>query len=108
MWFIFPQVEGLGSSRMAQHYAIRSCAEALAYLEHPLLGPRVVESTKAVLQHARTAQEIFGSPNDRKFQSSMTLFEQAGGGLMFADALDQFYRGERDQKTIAIYKLWLS
>jgi uncharacterized protein (DUF1810 family) len=108
MWFIFPQAEGLGSSTMAQHFAIKSELEAVAYLEHPLLGPRLVESTKTVLQHApKTAHEIFGSPDDIKFQSSMTLFEQAGGGLVFADALDHFYKGERDQKTITIYKLWI-
>lgn len=108
MWFIFPQVAGLGSSRMAQRYAITSPSEAVAYLEHPLLGARLTEITNAILQHARkTAHEILDSPDDQKFQSCMTLFEQAGGGLLFADALDRFYQGERDEKTIAIYKLWL-
>lgn len=67
-----------------------------------------VESTKTVLQHARKSpDELFGSPDDMKFQSSMTLFEQAGGGPVFADALAHFYEGERDQNTVAIYKLWL-
>ena len=94
---------------MAEHFAIRSPSEAVAYLEHPLLGPRLVASTQSVLQQSRkTAHEIFGSPDDIKFQSCMTLFEQAGGGLIFADALDRFYQGARDQKTIALYKLWRS
>lgn len=76
MWFVFPQVEGLGSSQMAQRYAISSRAEANAYLAHPLLGPRLRECTQLVNEiEDRTATDIFGSPDDLKFRSSMTLFE---------------------------------
>src|SRR5437764_10712569 len=75
MWFIFPQIAGLGFSPTAQHYAIGSLAEAGAYLAHPQLGPRLRETTAAVMAVAgRTAHQIFGSPDDLKFRSSMTLF----------------------------------
>ncbi len=78
MWFIFPQIEGLGSSLMSRRYAIASREEAAAYLMHPLLGPRLRESTRLVTGiDGRNIHEIFGSPDDLKFQSSMTLFAQA-------------------------------
>jgi uncharacterized protein (DUF1810 family) len=107
IWFIFPQVEGLGSSSMAQHYAIKSPAEAVAYLAHPLLGVRLLECTETVLEHAgKSAYEIFGSPDDMQFQSSMTLFELAGGGPSFAAAPAHFYERKRDEKTLAIFADW--
>jgi uncharacterized protein (DUF1810 family) len=107
IWFVFPQVEGLGTSSMAQRYAIASRAEAIAYLEHPLLGTRLVEVTETVLAHTRrSAHDIFGSPDDVKFRSSMTLFEQMGGGAVFAEALARFYSGRRDEKTLAILANW--
>ena len=78
MWFIFPQIAGLGFSSMAQRYAIASLDEARAYLAHPVLGKRLEDCTRAVLHHGgRTAYEIFDSPDDMKFRSSMTLFHRA-------------------------------
>jgi uncharacterized protein (DUF1810 family) len=102
MWFVFPQVAGLGFSPMAQHYAIASLDEARAYLAHPLLGPRLRESTEAVLAHrGRGAEAIFGTVDAMKFRSSMTLFEAAAGGNgPFGAALDAFYSGKRDRATL--------
>ena len=101
MWFVFPQIAGLGFSTMAQRYAIGSLAEARAYLDHPLLGGRLREATEAVLTHGDSAAEaIFGSIDAMKFRSSMTLFEAAAEEpALFADALDAFYGGERDPAT---------
>jgi uncharacterized protein (DUF1810 family) len=107
IWFVFPQVDGLGSSSTARHYAIKSRAEAAAYLAHPVLGVRLLECTETVLAHSRrSAHDIFGSPDDLKFCSSMTLFERAGGSPGFGRALDQFFGGERDSKTLAIFNNW--
>lgn len=102
MWFIFPQVAGLGSSKMAQRYAIHSRNEAAAYLSHPILGPRLRECTELVTGiNGRSANDIFGSPDDLKFRSSMTLFETvADNSQLFDIALEQYYDGERDQQTI--------
>jgi uncharacterized protein (DUF1810 family) len=102
MWFVFPQVAGLGSSRMARRYAIGSREEAAAYLEHPVLGPRLRECTALVTGiEGRSATEVFGSPDDLKFRSSMTLFEAvAGDPTPFETALDRYYDGERDGKTL--------
>ena len=103
MWFIFPQIEGLGSSSMAQRYAIRSRGEAEAYLEHPTLGSRLAECTQLMLGHSdKTAHDILGSPDDMKFRSSMTLFAAVSKkGSPFEQALFVFYDGDRDRKTIA-------
>jgi uncharacterized protein (DUF1810 family) len=103
MWFIFPQLEGLGYSAMAQRYAIGSLAEARAYLAHPLLGPRLVGCTEAVLAiEGGRLPAIFGSPDDMKFRSSMTLFAHAAaaGETCFAQALDRFGGGAGDPKTL--------
>jgi uncharacterized protein (DUF1810 family) len=102
MWFVFPQVEGLGSSRMAQRYAIASRAEAEAYLAHPVLGPRLRECTAlANAIEGRSATEVFGHPDDLKFRSSMTLFEAvADDPDPFRTALERYYDGERDQRTL--------
>lgn len=102
MWFVFPQVEGLGSSQMAQRYAISSRAEANAYLAHPLLGPRLRECTQLVNEiDGRTANDIFGSPDDLKFRSSMTLFEAvADTPEPYGTALNRYYDGDRDQQTL--------
>ena len=102
MWFVFPQVAGLGSSAMAQRYAIGSLEEARAYLAHPVLGPRLVECTEAVLSHSdRTAHDILGSPDDVKLRSSMTLFVLvAGPESVFQRVLDAFFDGETDQRTV--------
>ena len=104
MWFVFPQVAGLGSSAMAQRYAISSLAEARAYLAHPVLGPRLVECAEAVLSHSdRTAREILGSPDDVKLRSSMTLFALASGSeTVFQRVLDAFFAGEKDPRTVAL------
>jgi uncharacterized protein (DUF1810 family) len=102
MWFVFPQIAGLGTSPMAQRYALAGPDEARAYLGHALLGPRLVECTRAVLAvEGRTLHEIFGSPDDLKFRSSMTLFEIAAGpGSDFSVALDRLCGGERDGATL--------
>jgi len=102
MWFVFPQVAGLGRSDMARRYAIDSLAEARAYLAHPVLGPRLRECTDLVNDvDGRTANEIFGSPDDLKFRSSMTLFEAAADDPgPFQVALETYYDGERDPKTL--------
>ena len=103
MWFVFPQVAGLGHSHMAQLYAIADLAEARAYLAHALLGPRLVEATEAMLGWAgkRSAETILGGIDAVKLRSSMTLFEAAAGGAPFADCLEAFYDGERDPATLA-------
>ena len=102
IWFVFPQIAGLGTSAMARHYAIGSIEEARAYLGHPLLGSRLRECTEAVLAHrGDRAEAIFGPIDAVKFRSSMTLFEAAAeeAGL-FAKALDDFYQGSRDAATL--------
>ena len=102
MWFVFPQIAGLGSSTMARRYAIATLAEARAYLIHPVLGPRLRAATDAVLATTdRSLDAIFGSPDDMKFRSSMTLFERAGdAGEPFAEALRRFCDGMPDEATL--------
>lgn len=103
IWFVFPQVAGLGRSAMAARYAVSGREEARAYLAHPILGPRLRECTEAVLAHReRSAHDIFGSPDDLKFRSSMTLFSQAGGGAPFDPALDRFFGGVPDGATLQL------
>lgn len=104
IWFIFPQLDGLGHSGMARRYAIKSLAEACAYLQHPLLGARLLDCTRAVnALTGRTAHQIFGSPDDMKFRSSMTLFEKAADSeTAFSLALDKYYGGERDAATLRL------
>ena len=103
MWFIFPQLRGLGHSPRAQFYGLASLEEARAYLAHPLLGPRLQSATDAVLQHANlTAHAIFGSPDDIKFHASMTLFARASADLTspFEQAIKVFYGGETHVGTL--------
>ncbi len=104
MWFVFPQLAGLGSSAMAQRYAIGSLADARAYLDHPVLGPRLLECAQAVLTHPdRTAREVMGSPDDVKLRSSMTLFAlTADSEPVFQQVLDTFFDGERDPRTVEL------
>jgi uncharacterized protein (DUF1810 family) len=104
MWFVFPQVAGLGVSPTAQHFAIRALDEARAYLAHPVLGPRLVECAAAVLAvEGRTAHEIFGSPDDLKLRSSMTLFAQVSApGSVFDQVLDRLFHGQSDERTQAL------
>ncbi|MEO7717172.1 MAG: DUF1810 domain-containing protein [Capsulimonas sp.] len=102
MWYIFPQFEGLGYSATSKHYAIRSLEEAQAYLDHPVLGARLQQCAEAVLAvEERTASEIFGSPDDVKLQSSMTLFAQAdGSGSVFTRVLEKYFDGQTDGETL--------
>ncbi len=106
MWFIFPQIRGLGSSAMAQRFALSGLAEAKAYLEHPVLGPRLRECTSLVnAVQGRTASEVFGYPDDLKFHSSMTLFAQAAVNFssesaVFSAALTKYFGGQLDKGTL--------
>ena len=102
MWFVFPQIKGLGSSAMARRFAISSRAEAEAYLDHPLLGPRLRECTRLVVAvQGRTIDAILGYPDDLKFRSSMTLFASvAPDETDFVEALDKFYGGAMDRATL--------
>jgi uncharacterized protein (DUF1810 family) len=102
MWFVFPQLEGLGASAMAQRYAVRSLAEARDYLAHPLLGARLRECVGLVNNvQGRSAHEIFGSPDDLKFHSSMTLFAAAAPEEpLFVEALRKYFAGRRDPLTL--------
>jgi uncharacterized protein (DUF1810 family) len=98
MWFVFPQIAGLGRSAMAERYAISSLDEARAYLAHRILGPRLIECTQAVLDvEGRSAHAIFGSPDDLKFHSSMTLFAQvAVEAAIFLAAIGKYFDGQDD------------
>jgi uncharacterized protein (DUF1810 family) len=102
MWFVFPQIAGLGHSPMAQRYAIGSLDEARAYVAHDVLGPRLRVVTELVLRtRDRSIGAIFGQPDDMKFRSSMTLFAQAVPGDVFDAAIAAFFGGEADAATIA-------
>jgi len=104
MWFVFPQLRGLGRSAMASAYGIASLDEARAYLAHPLLGPRLRQCTQRVLDvDGRDAHAIFGSPDDLKFRSCMSLFAHvAGGRSVFDAALDRFFDGRPDPATLRL------
>ena len=102
MWFVFPQIAGLGFSTMAQRYAIGSLDEARAFLAHPMLGPRLIDCVALVLAvEGRDAQAIFSSPDDRKFHSSLTLFARAAPDVaVFRQALAKYYGGAEDAATL--------
>jgi uncharacterized protein (DUF1810 family) len=104
MWYIFPQLEGLGSSEISRRYAIRSIDEARAYLDHPVLGPRLQECVEAVLGvEGRSAHEIFGSPDDMKLRSCATLFARASPpGSLFERLLEKYFGGEQDPRTLRL------
>jgi len=104
MWYIFPQLRGLGHSPTAQKYGIASKDEAGAYLAHPVLGPRLIECAELALNaHKASAGEIFPYPDDLKFRSSMTLFAQAAGAPdVFSTALQHYYGGEPDPETLRL------
>jgi len=104
MWYIFPQFKGLGSSPTSIHYAIKSAPEAMAYLAHPILGPRLLECADAALQIAgRSALEAFGSPDDIKLRSCATLFASVSpDGSVFHQIIDKYFGGERDVRTIEL------
>ncbi len=104
MWFIFPQIGGLGHSTMAKKYAIKSRQEAETYLLHPVLGPRLVKCSRALLQiQNKSASEIMGSPDDLKLRSSMTLFARVSeANSVFHQVIDKYFQGRADQRTIEI------
>lgn len=104
MWYIFPQLAGLGRSDTAQFYAIRSAEEARAYLSHRVLGPRLVECCEAALAiEGRSAYQIFGSPDDLKLRSCATLFDFVSpAGSPFDRLLEKYYGGERDSNTLSL------
>ena len=104
MWYIFPQIDGLGFSSMSRRYSIKSLDEARVYLDHPVLGPRLVECGKAVLgMEGRSAYEIFGAPDDMKLRSSATLFASVTpADSVFARLLDKYFDGKRDGKKLGL------
>jgi uncharacterized protein (DUF1810 family) len=104
MWFIFPQFAGLGNSVMSQRYAIQSPAEARAYLDHPVLGPRLRDCVTAMLAvKVRSAHDILGYPDDLKFRSSMTLFSTVSDeNSIFHAAIDRFFEDQPDRKTLEL------
>ncbi len=104
MWYVFPQLDGLGSSDMARHYAIKSTAEAEAYLAHPVLGPRLVEIAEAALAvEGRSAADIFGSPDDMKLRSCATLFARVSPpGSVFDQLLAKYYPDGPDPRTLRL------
>jgi len=104
MWFIFPQMKGLGLSPTSQRFAIQSLQEAIAYLDHPILGPRLIECTQLVLSaRAKPIRQILGTPDDMKFRSSMTLFAQAtGANQIFIDAINTHFAGTFDDLTLVL------
>jgi uncharacterized protein (DUF1810 family) len=106
MWYVFPQYDGLGFSSTSKHYAIKNPAEAAAYLDHPILGPRLHECADALLSVTdRSAHEIFGSPDDVKLKSSMPLFAHVSSeGSAFDKILDKYFGGHRDLKTLDLVR----
>jgi uncharacterized protein (DUF1810 family) len=104
MWFIFPQLRGLGRSPTASFYGISSLAEARAYWRHPVLGARLSECCSAILRiRGKSALEVFGSPDDMKLRSSMTLFERAApDASLFAQVLGHYFDGRRDPRTLEL------
>jgi uncharacterized protein (DUF1810 family) len=106
IWYVFPQAEGLGHSSTSQNFAIKSKAEALAYLAHPVLGPRLRECTDIVnALDGLSAHQIFGSPDDMKFRSSMTLFHTVSPEIaVFNEALRKYFGGELDPRTLDLMR----
>ncbi len=106
IWFIFPQIRGLGHSEMAQHYGVSSRQEAEAYLAHPVLGARLRECTRLVVEvEGRSVDQIFGDPDNLKFRSSMSLFASAAPDEpLFRQALQKYFGGQLDPNTVALLK----
>jgi uncharacterized protein (DUF1810 family) len=109
MWFIFPQLSGLGHSAMTQRYAIRDIDQARRYLADPVLGARLCDDVRLMMRHkGKSALEILGSPDDFKFRSCFTLFGEAASDKsdksLFAEALNQFYNGEPDPRTLELLR----
>lgn len=108
MWFVFPQAEGLGRTTTSRHYAIRSLDEARAYLDHPVLGHRLVTCCEALLRiRDRSARAVMGDPDDLKLRSSMTLFATVAPEIgVFSRVLERFFEGEADPLTVEIVRAW--
>jgi uncharacterized protein (DUF1810 family) len=109
MWFIFPQLAGLGRSTMAQHYAIRDLDQARRYLADSILGPRLRQVVRLMIdQKNKSAFDVLGSPDDLKFRSCLTLFREAATDdsdrALFTKALNQFYRGQSDDRTLELMR----
>ena len=103
MWYIFPQIQGLGYSSMAQFYAIKDRDEAEQYIKHPILGKRLLEISEELLKLKEdNASRVMGYPDDLKLKSSMTLFYAVSGMETFKKVLDKYFAGEQDEKTISI------
>ena len=104
MWYIFPQLQGLGFSETAKYYGIKNKHEAEAFLQHPILGSRLIRICNSLLQlHTNNAHQVFGSPDDLKLKSSMTLFASLSNtNPVFQQVLNQFFNGEKDTKTLQI------
>jgi uncharacterized protein (DUF1810 family) len=105
MWYVFPQIAGLGHSPMSRRYSIKSAAEASAYWDHPVLGPRLRECFGAVNEiTGRSVNEIFGSPDDLKLRSCATLFESVSGEDIFEQVITKYFDGERDEETLRLLR----
>lgn len=106
MWFIFPQIEGIVYSATARYYSIKGITEANEYMAHPILGARLLECANIILKiEGKTADDIFGYPDNIKLKSSMTLFKSvAPGRSLFADVLKKYFSGEQDEQTLSILK----
>jgi uncharacterized protein (DUF1810 family) len=103
MWYIFPQIEGLGNSPMSHRYSIKGAAEARAYLDHPILGPRLRECAAVVRDIVgRSALDIFGSPDDMKLRSSATLFASVVDDGVFEQLLQKYFNGQHDSETLRL------
>jgi len=103
MWYIFPQINGLGYSEMSRHYGIKDMQEAKAYLDHPVLGKRLVSISKALLDQSGSARSIMGSPDDLKLRSCMTLFSLVpGADPVFEQVLQKFFDGKKDPATLEL------
>ncbi len=103
MWYIFPQLDGLAQSTTSKYYAIKSSEEAIAYLNHPVLGRRLRECTDTILAiEGKTVSEIFGYPDDLKLKSSMTLFSEVAAEPIFIGVLDKYFQGERDDRMLQL------
>lgn len=105
MWYIFPQLDGLAQSTTSKYYAIKSPSEAIAYLNHPVLGARILECANTIVAiEGKTVSEIFGYPDDLKLKSSMTLFSEVAAEPIFIRVLDKYFQGDRDDRTLQLLK----
>ncbi len=105
MWYVFPQIDGLGHSPTSRRYSIKSAAEASAYLDHRVLGPRLRECFAAVTDIVgRSANDIFGSPDDLKLRSCATLFDSVSGEKIFEQVINKYFDGERDEDTLRLLR----